>query len=64
MMKETCARNVGVRYKEVMGMAIEIIIRKLPKKLKEEWKSGKFSFIDFISNGLDIPPEDIEAGLR
>ncbi len=64
MMKEIYARNVGVRYKEVMRMAIEIIIRKLPKKLMEEWRNGNFSFIDFVSNGLGIPPEDIEAGLR
>lgn len=43
-------------------VSVEIIIKKLPRKLKEDWESGKFSFIDFIANELNIPQKDIEAG--
>ncbi len=40
---------------------IHIIINELPTKLKREWESGKFSFIDFLSNELDIPQKKIEV---
>ena len=40
---------------------IRIKIKKLPKELKEKFESGRFSFIDFLSNELNIDQNDIEV---